>query len=120
VSTTIVKTVHFEAAHRLPNTPPGHRCRTLHGHSYSCEIHVTGEVSASTGWIRDFSDLTKAFQPLLTELDHKELNEVPGLENPTAENIARWIWERLKPVLEGLCAIVVHETASSRCIYTGP
>jgi 6-pyruvoyltetrahydropterin/6-carboxytetrahydropterin synthase len=119
VSTTIVKTIRFEAAHRLPQTPEGHRCHRLHGHSYSCEIHVTGEVDAATGWICDFADLKSAFAPLLSELDHQVLNDVPGLENPTAENIARWIWQRLSPGLPGLSMIVVNETPSSRCVYTG-
>jgi 6-pyruvoyltetrahydropterin/6-carboxytetrahydropterin synthase len=120
VSTTIVKTIHFEAAHRLPGTPPGHKCRNLHGHSYACELHVTGPVDAATGWIQDFGDLRAAFQPLLEVLDHRLLNDVPGLENPTAETIARWIWERLRPALPLLSAVVIHETPTSRCIYTGP
>jgi 6-pyruvoyltetrahydropterin/6-carboxytetrahydropterin synthase len=120
VSTTIVKTIHFEAAHRLPNTPEGHKCRTMHGHSYACELHVTGPVEPRTGWIQDFGELKAAFQPLLETLDHHVLNEVPGLENPTAENICRWIWERLRPRLPLLSAVVVHETPTSRCVYTGP
>jgi 6-pyruvoyltetrahydropterin/6-carboxytetrahydropterin synthase len=120
MSTTIVREMHFEAAHRLPNTPEGHKCRRLHGHSYRCEIHVGGTVDPHTGWIRDFSDIKDAFQPLLERLDHYYLNEVEGLENPTSENLARWIWQRLEKQLDGLSAVVVHETCTSRCIYTGP
>lgn len=120
MSTTIVKEMHFEAAHRLPETPEGHPCRRLHGHSYVCEIHVSGPVDGRTGWIRDFAELRAAFQPLAEQLDHRLLNEVPGLENPTSENIARWIWERLAPRLPGLSAVVLRETPTSRCIYTGP
>ena len=120
MTTTIAKTIHFEAAHRLPNTPKGHHCREMHGHSYTCEIQVSGPVDANTGWICDFADLKNAFQPLLDTLDHHVLNEIAGLENPTAENIARWIWERLAPRLPGLSALIIHETATSRCIYTGP
>ena len=120
MSTTIIKSIHFEAAHRLPNTPVGHKCRELHGHSYACEIHVTGTVDRTQGWVCDFADIKDAFAPLLTMLDHHVLNEVEGLENPTAENIAKWVWDKLTPRIEGLTAIVIQETATSRCIYTGP
>ncbi len=120
MSTTIVKTLHFEAAHSLPRTPEGHRCRRMHGHSYACELHVSGPVDPRMGWICDFADIRAAFQPLMDQLDHHVLNELPGLENPTAENIARWIWERLAPRLAGLSAVVIHETPNSRCVYTGP
>jgi 6-pyruvoyltetrahydropterin/6-carboxytetrahydropterin synthase len=120
VSTTIVSELRFEAAHRLPHTPEGHKCRRLHGHSFRCEVHVTGRVDPTTGWFLDFADVREAFRPLHVLLDHNFLNEVPGLDNPTSENIASWIWERLSPKLAGLSTIVVHETCTSRCIYTGP
>jgi 6-pyruvoyltetrahydropterin/6-carboxytetrahydropterin synthase len=120
MSTTIVKEMRFEAAHHLPNTPEGHKCRRMHGHSFRCEIHFTGKVDPRTGWIRDFADLTEAFAPLMSQLDHNLLNEVPGLDNPTSENIAAWIWARLAPKLGGLTTIVIHETCTSRCVYTGP
>jgi 6-pyruvoyltetrahydropterin/6-carboxytetrahydropterin synthase len=115
----IFKAFTFEAAHRLPFTPEGHKCRRLHGHSYSVEVHIRGEVGPQTGWIRDFADLKAAFQPLLEVLDHHFLNEVPGLENPTSENLARWIWQRLKPSLPELSRLVVRETCTSGCIYAG-
>ncbi len=120
MSTTIVNEFRFESAHFLPQTAEGHRCRRVHGHSYVCELHVTGPVDRRKGWICDFAELETAFQPLLAELDHHVLNEVRGLENPTAENIARWIWERLAPRLVNLSTVVVHETPTARCIYTGP
>jgi 6-pyruvoyltetrahydropterin/6-carboxytetrahydropterin synthase len=120
VSTTIVSELRFEAAHRLPHTPEGHKCRRLHGHSFRCEIHVTGAVDPRTGWIMDFADVREAFKPLFEQLDHHFLNEVPGLENPTSENLARFVWERLAPKLSGLTSVVIHETCTSRCIYTGP
>lgn len=120
MSTTIIKSIHFEAAHRLPNTPIGHKCRELHGHSYTCEIHVTGTVDRSLGWICDFADITQAFAPLLAKLDHHVLNDVDGLENPTAENIAKWVWMQLAGSINGLAAIVIQETSTSRCVYTGP
>lgn len=119
MSTSIVRVVRFEAAHRLPRAPEGHKCRRLHGHSFACEIHVGGPIDAETGWICDFADLEAAFAPLHAQLDHHYLNEVDGLDNPTSENIARWIWERLEGQLLGLEAVVVEETCTSRCIYRG-
>src|SRR5205807_1580067 len=108
----------FEAAHRLPNVPEGHKCARLHGHSYRVEVHVRGEVYPDTGWIMDFAEIKGAFQPLHEQLDHYYLNEVPGLENPTSEILARWIWQRLADRLP-LSAVVVRETCTSGCIYRG-
>lgn len=109
----------FEAAHRLPNVPEGHKCARLHGHSYRIEVRVSGEVGEQTGWVVDFADISAAFKPLYAVLDHHYLNEVPGLENPTSENLARWIWQRLAPSLGGLREIVVRETCTSGCAYRG-
>ncbi|WP_423791123.1 6-carboxytetrahydropterin synthase QueD [Micromonospora cathayae] len=108
----------FEAAHRLPNVPEGHKCARLHGHSYRIQLHVTGEVDPQAGWLMDFGDLKKAFQPLHAQLDHYYLNEVPGLENPTSEVLARWIWDRLIDKLP-LSAVMVRETCTSGCLYQG-
>ncbi|MGY5309137.1 6-carboxytetrahydropterin synthase QueD [Nocardia gipuzkoensis] len=108
----------FEAAHRLPNVPAGHKCARLHGHSYRVVIHVAGEVDPETGWVMDFAEIKKAFAPLSEQLDHHYLNEVPGLENPTSEVIARWIWARLIDQLP-LSQVVVKETCTSGCIYRG-
>jgi 6-pyruvoyltetrahydropterin/6-carboxytetrahydropterin synthase len=115
----IFKEVSFEAAHRLPNVPEGHKCRRLHGHSYRVVIHVRGEVDANVGWVLDFADVKDAFQPLHDQLDHQYLNDIEGLENPTSENLAIWIWERLKPNLTGLTKIVVRETCEVGCVYEG-
>ena len=115
----IFKVFTFEAAHRLPHVPPDHKCARLHGHSFRVEIHVRGAVDAHTGWVMDFADIKAAFKPLLDRLDHYYLNEIEGLQNPTSENIARWIWERLRPDLPQLCRVVVHETCTSGCSYTG-
>lgn len=115
----IYKEFTFEAAHRLPNVPPGHKCARLHGHSFRVEIHVAGPVGETSGWIMDFADLKAAFAPLHEKLDHRFLNEVPGLENPTSENLAKWIWRELRPALPQLCRVVVRETCTSGCIYEG-
>jgi 6-pyruvoyltetrahydropterin/6-carboxytetrahydropterin synthase len=108
----------FEAAHRLPQVPAGHKCARLHGHSYRVEIHVRGEVDETTGWVLDFAELSGAFQPLHDQLDHRYLNEVTGLDNPTSEVLARWIWQRLAGRLP-LSAVVVRETCTCGCVYRG-
>ena len=115
----IFKVFHIEAAHRLPNLPESHKCSRLHGHSFRVEIHVSGEVDAKQGWVLDFADIKQSFKPLYEQLDHHYLNEVEGLENPTSEHLARWIWQRLKPELPLLAKIVVQETCTAGCIYTG-
>ena len=115
----ITQSFRFEAAHFLPNVPPGHRCMRVHGHSYKIDVVVTGPLDEHLGWVVDFYDVESAFGPLLQTLDHHLLNEVEGLSNPTAENIALWIWTRLKPKLPGLASVTVHETELSRATVTG-
>lgn len=109
----------FEAAHRLPNVPPGHKCARLHGHSFKVEISVRGPVDPHTGWFIDFGQLTEAWAPIHAQLDHNYLNDIPGLENPTSENLAHWLWQKLKPVIPSLERVVVHETCDARCEYEG-
>ncbi len=113
------KTFQFEAAHLLPRLPENHKCRRLHGHSFQVEIVVQGNLDPELGWVMDYADMTKAFRPLWEQLDHYYLNEVPGLENPTSENVAVWIWQRLKPTLPLLTEVVVAETCTARCVYRG-
>lgn len=115
----IYKLFTIEAAHRLPSVPAGHKCGRLHGHSFRVEIHVRGRVGAESGWVMDFGDIAKAFQPLFEEVDHHYLNDVAGLSNPTSENLARWIWQRLLPALPLLNKVVVSETCTSGCVYEG-
>lgn len=115
----IYKEFTFEAAHRLPNVPAGHKCARLHGHSFQVTIVVRGPVGEDSGWVMDFGDIKKAFKPIWEQLDHHYLNDIEGLANPTSENIARWIWQQLKPRLPELCRIDVRETCTSGCIYTG-
>ncbi|HVF18471.1 MAG TPA: 6-carboxytetrahydropterin synthase QueD [Steroidobacteraceae bacterium] len=109
----------IEAAHRLPNVPQGHKCSRLHGHSFRIELQLSGDVDAHSGWIMDFADVKAAFQPTFDRLDHHYLNEIAGLENPTSENLARWIWEQLKPALPLLSKVTVHETCTSGSVYDG-
>jgi len=115
----IFKVFHIEAAHRLPNLPAEHKCSRLHGHSFRVEIHVSGPLDPKTGWIMDFADLKLAFNPVFEMLDHRYLNDVAGLDNPTSENLARWIWRKLKPALPGLSKVVIAETCTSGCTYLG-
>ncbi|MEQ8768226.1 MAG: 6-carboxytetrahydropterin synthase QueD [Planctomycetota bacterium] len=110
----------FEAAHRLPFVPEGHKCARLHGHSFRCEVAVVGPVDPDTGWFLDFAVIEEACAPLREQLDHRYLNEVPGLENPTSEILAAWLWDRLEGSLPGLSSITVQETCTSKCIYRGP
>ena len=115
----IFKTFTLESAHRLPNVPDGHKCARVHGHSFRIELHVSGPVDEHLGWVMDFADLKRAFAPLFERLDHRYLNDVPGLENPTSENLARWIWRELRPTLPALSRVVVHETCTSGASYSG-
>jgi 6-pyruvoyltetrahydropterin/6-carboxytetrahydropterin synthase len=116
----IFKEFTIEAAHLLPNVPEGHKCRRLHGHSFRIAVYVAGEPGADSGWVMDFADISAAFHPLFDQLDHRYLNEVPGLENPTSEVLARWVWDRLASGLPGLHRVVVRETCTSGCEYRGP
>ena len=109
----------FEAAHRLPNVPADHKCSRLHGHSFRVEVICEGEIDPRSGWLVDFAEIKRVFTPLLDQLDHRYLNEVEGLENPTVENLARWIWIRLKVVLPSLAQVNIAETCTGRCEYRG-
>jgi 6-pyruvoyltetrahydropterin/6-carboxytetrahydropterin synthase len=115
----IYKEFTFEAAHRLPHVPEGHKCARLHGHSFRVVIYVDGPIQQPIGWVMDFGDIKTAFNPILKQLDHFYLNDVDGLENPTSENLAKWIWQRLKPSLSSLSRIEISETCTSGCNYYG-
>jgi len=116
----LVRSFNFEAAHRLPNVPQGHKCARLHGHSFRVELACEGAVDPGTGWLIDYGDIKAAFAPFLDQLDHHYLNDIDELENPTSEAVAQWIWRRVKPVLPVLCEVTVLETCTSRCCYAGP
>ncbi len=109
----------FEAAHMLPNVPEGHKCRRLHGHSFRVSVSVSGPVDDETGWVMDFADIEAACEPIHAQLDHRYLNDIEGLENPTSEVIARWVWDRLKPNLPGLSQVRIWETCTAGCVYKG-
>ena len=121
----IFRSATFEASHFLPNTPEGHKCRNMHGHSYRVTIELTGKVGASSGWILDTAEVDRAFSYMHKRLDHHLLNEIEGLENPTTELLAAWIWERLHKVW-GDCStihkigVTVHEGRRSAAFYDGP
>jgi 6-pyruvoyltetrahydropterin/6-carboxytetrahydropterin synthase len=115
----LTKSFHFEAAHDLPTFPPDHKCRRLHGHSFRFDAIVAGEVDPAKGYLIDYGDIKRVADPIVKQLDHYYLNEVEGLSNPTAEHVAKWIWDRLKPQLPLLTSIVVHETCMSACEYSG-
>ena len=113
------KTFQFEAAHFLPHLPESHKCRRLHGHSFKVEAAIEGPCDPALGWVMDYADVAEAFRPIWEKLDHFYLNEIPGLENPTSENLARWLWRELRPALPLLSKVVVQETCTSGCNYTG-
>ena len=115
----IYKEFTVEAAHKLPNVPDGHKCKRLHGHSFLIRICVSGEAPEPSGWVMDFSDLKTIFAPIYEQLDHHYLNDIPGLENPTSENLSRWIWGNLKPRLAALDYVEIRETCDVGCIYRG-
>lgn len=115
----IYKEFTIEAAHLLPNVPHGHKCGRLHGHSFAIRVCLSGEIIEPAGWVMDFADLKLAFEPIYDQLDHHYLNDIPGLENPTSENLARWIWQALKPNLLQLTQLEIKETCTSGCIYRG-
>jgi len=115
----IFKEFSIEAAHWLPNVPEGHKCGRLHGHSFRLEIHVSGPVDPHLGWVMDFAEIKTAFKAIEDRVDHRCLNDVAGLQNPTSENLARWLWQELRPALPLLSKIVVRETCTSACAYSG-
>ncbi|AEW44334.1 putative 6-pyruvoyl tetrahydrobiopterin synthase [Serratia symbiotica str. 'Cinara cedri'] len=119
MASTLFKDFQFEAAHSLPNVPKGHKCARLHGHSFMIRLEVTGEINIHNGWVIDFAEIKSIFTPIWNNLDHRYLNDIQGLENPTSEVIAAWIWQHLKPKLPKLTAVRIKETCTAGCIYRG-
>jgi len=115
----LAKDFEFESAQSLPAFPPGHKCRQVHGHSFKLTVSVRGEVDEKSGILYDHAVISKAMRPIVDQLDHAYLNDIPGLENPTIEVMSRWLWQKLAPQLPGLYELVLHETPRARCIYRG-
>jgi 6-pyruvoyltetrahydropterin/6-carboxytetrahydropterin synthase len=115
----IYKTFSFDSAHYLPRVPAGHKCGGMHGHTYTLKVFISGAPEPYSGWILDYTDLKKGINPLIDMLDHKILNDIPGLENPTSEQVSIWLWDKIKPVFPGLIRIELNETPSSGVIYEG-
>ncbi|WP_126973655.1 6-carboxytetrahydropterin synthase QueD [Gynurincola endophyticus] len=115
----IYKEFTFDSAHYLPYVPEGHKCKNMHGHTYRLRIWIEGTPHPEFGWVMDFAVLKDIVKPVVNQLDHKCMNEVPGLSNPTCELIAVWIWDQLKPQLPAMARIELHETPTSGVIYEG-
>jgi 6-pyruvoyltetrahydropterin/6-carboxytetrahydropterin synthase len=113
------KTIQFESAHLLPHLPSHHKCHRLHGHSFQADIVICGDCDPQLGWLMDYAEVSRLVKPSWEKLDHHYLNDIQGLENPTSENIAKWLWDNLKPALPMLTEIVVAETCTARCVYRG-
>jgi 6-pyruvoyltetrahydropterin/6-carboxytetrahydropterin synthase len=120
VSFELTRSYRFEAAHWLPQVSSEHRCAAMHGHSYEIEVRVGGELERQLGWVIDFAEIDGVLEPLIETLDHCCLNEIEGLENPTSELLALWLWDRARPRLSGLREVSVAETRDSRATYDGP
>ncbi|MEX0746263.1 MAG: 6-carboxytetrahydropterin synthase QueD [Phycisphaeraceae bacterium] len=116
---SLSKSIDFEAAHFLPTFPEGHKCRRMHGHSFKADVVIEGELDEERGYLQDFGEIKAALRPIHDALDHRLLNDVEGLENPTAELLARWIYDRLKPALPLLHLVRVRETCTSAAEYRG-
>ena len=119
----ITRRLEFDAGHRIPDHAS--QCRHLHGHRYALEVTLSGDIIKAdgvpvNGMVMDFADVKRAFQPLFDQLDHHYLNDVPGLENPTSERLAEWIYQSLKPRLPLLSMVVVHETCTAGSRYCAP
>jgi 6-pyruvoyltetrahydropterin/6-carboxytetrahydropterin synthase len=115
----IYKEFSFDSAHFLPNVPDGHKCKNMHGHTYRLRVYVKGEVDPRLGWIMDFKELKDALSGVIEQLDHRLINDIPGLQNPTAENITVWIWKQIHPLLPLLSKIELYETPTTGVLYSG-
>lgn len=114
---TVWKRFRFEAAHWLPNVPETHKCHHMHGHSYEVQLGVTGPIDPHLRWVIDYADIKAAFEQWLIVLDHNTLNGITGLSNSTAENLAIWIADKMRPKLPGLSCVRVFETPDAWVEY---
>ncbi len=116
----IFRIFHLQCARRLPGLAASHPCSRLHGHSFKVELTVSGALDPERGWVMDFAELDAAWQSIHARLDHRYLNDIEGLDNPTSENLAVWLWSTLQIQIPRLSKITVMETHDSGCIYCGP
>ncbi len=116
---TIFKKFTFDAAHFLPNVPETHKCRSIHGHTYTLIMYIDGQPDAELGWVMDFAEIKRTVEPIINMVDHKLINNVPGLENPTCELMAVWLWNKIKEGIPMLSKIELHETPTSGVVYDG-
>ncbi len=116
---TIFRQFTFDSAHFLPYVAEDHKCRQMHGHTYRLTIYMTAEPDEQLGWVMDFADVKKVMTPILDMVDHKTLNNVPGLENPTCELLAKWLWDKIKKEIPILSKIELYETPKSGVVYEG-
>lgn len=96
---TVAATYSFEAAHHLPNVPDGHKCKRVHGHNYRVDVSISADGLDARGFVIDYAELDEAVQPIIDRLDHRLLNDIPGLENPTSEVMALWLQKQIKALL---------------------
>jgi 6-pyruvoyltetrahydropterin/6-carboxytetrahydropterin synthase len=115
----IYKVFTFDAAHQLPNLPDDHKCKRLHGHTFKVQVYVNDQLDDKMGWVIDFYDIKDVVSPIIDQLDHRYLNEIKGLENPTSENISKWLWAKIAPTLPILSQIIVQESPNSGVCYKG-
>ena len=113
----LVKKIRFQSAHSVPTFPEGHKCRRMHGHSYEADLILEGPIDPALGYVADFAEIKRCAEPLVEQLDHHTLNEIEGLEVPTAEHIAKWIYDRLKPQVPQLVRVCVHENQDNAAEY---
>ncbi len=109
----------FDSAHFLPNVPEGHKCRNIHGHTYKMIVFIEDDLDPKLNWVMDFAAINQAIDPIIKSIDHKLMNDIPGLENPTCEQIAIWLWNQIKEKIPQLVKIELNETPTSGVIYAG-
>jgi len=119
VKVRLAKTFVLQCAHSLPKVPEDHKCHRIHGHNFKVEVVLEGRVDPVTGFLRDYADIQEAWKPIHADLDHRYLNDIEGLENPTSENICEYLWGRLALHLPELCEVSVWENEWVRCSFRG-
>jgi 6-pyruvoyltetrahydropterin/6-carboxytetrahydropterin synthase len=116
----VFRTFRFHAARHLPNLDDNHICKQTHGHTFNLTVYVEGNIDTTTGFVIDFFDIDKIVNAnILSIIDHKLLNDIPNLSNPTSENLSKWIWNTLAVKIDGLSKISLSEDHGTGIIYKG-